>query len=384
MTMKHPPDPDAMNDTTVLMLIAAADAATCLHVDADGRVLARRTVDADSPLVATAGMRQVLALPGIECLSTWLELPARNPVQAVAAARVLMAEQVAGPIATLHLAIAPATDGGRCQVVALEPAAMQLWLDRAAMLGMTPDVVVPLPMLLPPPEDPVAGGTGEVVVADIDGNRLVRGGQLAFAAEPALADQVIGDRPRRILTEAEAQAAFGANAMAPPIDLLQYAFARTTSRRGGWPAYRRAAILAAVLAVSPVVLLAAQAIRHELAARSLRTQANTLARTLLPTLGEDTDPLPPVRARLAELQAGGGFAHATAALLAAVASTGGAELDALSYANGELQATLVVPAPAALERLRSALSDAGLEMAESAGQTAHGRSRYTITVRPSA
>lgn len=387
--MKNPREPIAMNSTILLLLLPATPgaAATCLQVDGGGRVLARRTVDAGTPLTATATQppaRQMLAAPGIECLSTWLDLPTRNPVQAVAAARVLVAEHVAGPVETLHLAIAPAADDGSRQVVAVESATMQAWLDRAAALGMTPDAAVPISMLLPSTDDASAGDAGEVVIVEIDGHWLVRGERLAFAAEPTLAHQVIGDRPRRVLTEAEAEAAFATNALSPPIDLLQYAFARKTTRREGWPAWRRAAILAAVVAVSPLVLLAAQAIRHEVAARDLQAQANTRAREVLPALGKDADPLPPVRSRLAELQAGDGFVGATAALLAAVAATDGAELDALAYADGELQATLVVPAPAALESIRTALAETGLELAETGRRDAGARNQHAITVRPSA
>ncbi|MGH8084938.1 MAG: type II secretion system protein GspL [Lysobacter sp.] len=378
-----------MNPTTLLLLLPATPgaAATCFHLDGGGRTIDRRTVEAGAPLAATATQspaRQVLAVPGIECVSTWLELPARNPVQALAAARVLVADHVAGPVDTLHLAIAPGADDRSRQVVAVESATMQAWLDQAAAFGMIPDVVAPMPMLLAPVEEAATGEPGDVVIADIDGHWLVRGEKLAFAAEPALADQVIGERPRRILTGAETEAAFTANALSPPIDLLQHAFARQPAHREGWPAYRRAAVLAAVLVVSPLVLLAAQAVRHEVAARNLQAQANALSRTVMPTLGEDADPLPPIRARLAGLQAGDVFADAAAALLAAVAATDGVELDALSYTDGELQATLVVPAPAALERIRSALAKAGLELAENGRRDAGGRNQHTITVRPSA
>lgn len=387
--MTNPPKPIAMNATTHLLLLPTTPgaAATCLQVDGGGRVLARRTVDPGGSRATDATespVRQVLAVPGIECLSAWLQLPARNPVQALAAARLLIAENVAGPVDALHLAIAlPSPDGSR-QVVAVESTTMQAWLDQAAALGMTPDIVVPMPMLLPSVDDSDDGAAAEVTIAAVDGHWLVRGEQLAFTAEQALAEQVIGERPRRTLTEPEAEASFAANALAPPIDLLQYAFARTPTRREGWPAYRRAAILAAVLAMSPLLLLAAQAIRFEAAARDLQAQANTRARAVLPGLGEDADPLPPVRARLAELKAGDGFAHATAALLATVAATDGAELDALAYADGELQATLVGAAPAALERVRTGLAEAGLELAETGRRDSNGRIHYAIVVRPAA
>lgn len=383
MSMKNPREPIAMNPTTRLLLLPAAPgaSATCLQVDGAGRVLSRTVIDPAAPPAATANespARQILAVPGSECLSTWLDLPARNPLQAVAAARVLLAEQTAGPVDTLHLAIAPATDDGNCLVVAVETATMQGWLDRAATFGMTPDAVVPLPMLLP------VADADALVTTDIDGHRLVRGPRLAFAAEPTLAEQVIGEQPHRTLTLEEAETVFAANALSPPIDLLQYAFAREPVRREGWPAWRRAAILAAVLAVSPLVLLAAQIARYEVAASNLQTQANTRAREVLPTLGADADPVPPIREHLAGVQAGQGFAHATAALLAAITATNGAELDAMSYSNVELHATLVVPAPGALESIRAALAGNGLELVETGRRDANGRHQFTVTVRPAA
>src|SRR3546814_15016545 len=69
-----------------------------------------------------------------------------------------------------------------------------------------------------------------------------------------------------------------------------------------------------------------------------------------------------IRAQLSGLQAGDRFGHTVGALLSAVASAGGAELDALGYADGGVQATLVVDAPATLERIRTSLAAAGLEM----------------------
>ena len=128
--MKNPREPIAMNPTTRLLLLPTAPgaSATCLQVDGAGRVLSRTVIDPAAPPAPTANespARQILAMPGSECLSTWLDLPARNPLQAVAAARVLLAEQIAGPVDTLHLAIAPATNDGNCLVVAVETTTMQ-------------------------------------------------------------------------------------------------------------------------------------------------------------------------------------------------------------------------------------------------------------------
>src|SRR3546814_7476595 len=106
---------------------------------------------------------------------------------------------------------------------------------------MTPDVVVPMPLLLPAPE--ITDRADDVVVGNFDGHALVRGAQLAFAGESELAAHVVGERTVCELDTTATEAALAAGALSPPIDLLQYDFARTAPRREGWPAWRRAAIL---------------------------------------------------------------------------------------------------------------------------------------------
>src|SRR3546814_13129613 len=91
-----------------------------------------------------------------------------------------------------------------------------------------------------------------------------------------------------------------------------------------------------------------------------------------------------IRAQLSGLQAGDRFGHTVGALLSAVASAGGAELDALGYADGGVQATLVVDAPATLERIRTSLAAAGLEMTATRSRCAGGRLRHDVTIRPGA
>lgn len=373
-----------MTVATHLLLLPAdpAAAATHLAIDTAGRVVARREAGDGSPLPADPLQpppRRVLAVPGVDCLALWLDLPARNPVQALAAATLLVEDHVAAAARhPLHIAIAPLPpDGGKRLVVAVEPEHMQGWLDRAAALGMTPDAVTPAPLLLPRP----ANEAGDAVaLACHDGLWLVRGQCLAFAAEPALAAEILGDRPRTALPDAGAALAGGA--LAPAIDLLQGRFAAAPSRHTGWPAWRRAAMLAAVLALSPLLLLAAQALRHELGARGLESRTLAQARAVLPSLGERVDPLPAVRARLEALRSADAFAALTGALLRAVADDAGAELDALAYADGELQAVVAHGDAATLERIRAALAGDGFELVETGTRTAGDRIHSDIQVRP--
>lgn len=382
------PTPNTVDTNLRLLLLPdRTDAAAIdLRVDGDGRIVARHVVGVGAiPPPVAAGTRQVLAVPGSDCRALWLRLPARNPVQALAAARALVADSVVVPTGSLHLAIAPLPLPDRERlVVAVEPARMRGWLERAATLGMSPDAVVPMPLLLatPGPAGGDAGADAEVVVGAFEDQWLVHGTQLAFAGEPSLAEHIVGERARRHLDAAATETALAAGALSPPIDLLQYAFATAPPRREGWPAWRRAAILAGAAAASPLLLLAAQALQHELAARDLQARAHARALDALPGLAADADPLPAVRARLAGLQAGDRFARTTGALLSAVAAVDGAELDALGYADGSVNATLVLAASDGLERIRGALAAAGLDMRETGTANANGRVRHDITIGP--
>src|SRR3546814_9143351 len=82
--MNASPVRNAMNTPLQLLLLPerAGAAAVRLQVDAGGRILARELVATDgAPTVAVGhdNARQVLAVPGSDCLALWLRLPARNP-----------------------------------------------------------------------------------------------------------------------------------------------------------------------------------------------------------------------------------------------------------------------------------------------------------------
>jgi general secretion pathway protein L len=363
--------------TTALQLFllpSDRDAAVVrLRVDTHGRVLGRDLIE--HPLLpGTDGSRRILVVPGADCRVLWLDLPARNALQAVAAARLLAADHVAAAMETQHVAVAPpAADDAERLVVCVETGRMREWLDRAAALGIVPDAMVPAPLLLPEPAD-----VATVTMAEYEAQWLVRGAGLAFAADPVLASHVIGDRARDLAADSDAILAAGAPV--PPIDLLQHAFARAPARRDGWAAWRRAAFLGGTLAVSPLLVLAAQAIHHARAAGALEMQARALASTALPSLAATDAPLPALQARLADLHAGDAFARTTPALLGAVAAAG-AGLDSLSFNGDTLVATVVHDSPAELARVRDDLAGAGIAVAETGSRHASDGLHSTIELR---
>lgn len=337
----------------IRLLLPSTDpsrAALCLSVDADGHVTARRHCDAARPLPVERGTRDILAVPAEALRLLWLDLPAHTQAQATASARLLLHDHVAQPDSDLHVAVAEPEPGGTQRLLAVvDDTRMRGWLAEAAQLGLRPVAVVPDCLLLDPPTDE------RVQVCERDGLMLARGRGLALAAEPDLVQRVIGDRPLQRLDADARDTRLAANARTvPALDLLQGPYARrdeTAPRRR-----RRLRWLAALVLLSPVLLIGAQAIYHSLAARSLEHRADTLATQYRPQLN-GTGLGAYYRQRLApDLLA----AH-SAALFDALRAVPGARLDSYEFTpETGVRAGLVHGSEQELDLLRQSLADAGL------------------------
>lgn len=325
----------------------------CLHLDGEGKVLEALDLAADQSLpagFAFGASTTVLVVPGSEVATCLTDLPARDPAQALAAARLLLADRAAEPAEDLHIAIGPLQPGQPRLLAWVKPDAMHQWLARAAVQGVDPDRVIPDYLALPPPR-----GAG-VLVAERAGQWLVRGAGIAFSAEPALARQVLGERTFEWTAEQDVEALLALGAAVPGIDLLQHRFTRRASAGPRQPSRRRLIVLAALVLLSPIVLLLADALRYHVAARALERQATVVARPFLQagTPGASPGALASVLER--RLQP----ARATLlreSLFESIAATPGTQLQALQYAQGEpLQATVVHATPAQLQQLHEALA----------------------------
>lgn len=352
--------------TRLILLPHDGDApATCLLLEADGRVSSRCLVAPNTPApAAAAGAATVLAVPGLEARAIWLDLPARTTAQALAAARLLVQDRLATPSEALHLAVAPAATDASWLVVVVEAARMREWLARAAALGIDPDRVVPEHLLLP-------RSAQGLLAARRDGYWCVRGEALAFAAEPELMRQVLGDREAtRVEDAGQVEALLAAGALAAgAVDLRQGAFAAPGTPRGAMPASRRVAALLAALALSPLLLTGAQALRYELATRGVEAKAQSLAASVAPDRG-DGDALAAVSDRLAQLQSVDAFAGTAGALFNAVMRTPAARLETLEFRDGQLQARLVHADPSELASVRASLAESGLALEAAASEPA--------------
>lgn len=365
-----------MNHRILLLPADPACAATCLIVDDDGRILSRTRVTADYPAPAAMDGRSVLVVPGAAVRIDRLALRAHSAAQARAAAQAMLAERLARP-SPLHVALDPHATATTRLVAAVEPALLRDWLARAAALGLRPDAAVPEQLLLPAADE----GEERVQVLDAGDRWLVRGPQLAFSAAPALAAQVLGERPRTLLQGG--LDALAARALHPEIDLLQDGFAPASARRPQ-RTWRRLGWLVAALLASPLVLVAAQALRMELAARALESHAADSIREALPasTAGAGSEALARHLDAAREPRA---FATASGALFAAVAAHPGMHLEELEYQRGDrLRAVLVHADAADLEALRGALAADGWGLVEGGTSQVPGGLRTGVALEPSA
>lgn len=349
-----------MSFTRLVIAPAAPDAAPdYLIVDAMGAILERGVLPIADPSAVTP-MRTVLVAPGADAAARWIHLPARNEDQARAAAAMVLEDQLAGGTEDLHVAAGPLEADGHRLVVAVDRTRLRSWLDGAALHGLRPDVVVPDHLALPPPEDEgvVAAPFGETVAA--------RGERLALSVEPDLLPVVLGDRPARELTAFERDRLLAQAVHAPPINLLQGEFDPARSVRLERRDLTRAGVLLAAVLASPLLLMAATALRYELAADAARREAAAQVQTLTGApAGED--PLGAAQARLlqAEASAGGGPAAVAAALYTAVEGVDQAQFESfVVMPDGSARASVSLASFQDAERLRQALRQAGLASRE--------------------
>ncbi|MGV7166596.1 type II secretion system protein GspL [Xanthomonas citri] len=359
--------------TTTLLLLPADAAAEpiAVRVDAQGQV--RSVGQATTPPEPPA--RTLLVVPGVDVHLRWLRLPGRSMAQSRAAARLQLAEHLAIETQALHVVIADSAEAdGTRLVAAVDSVAMQQWLARATQLGFAPDAVVPDCLLLEP------GADATVAVMHWDGRWLIRGAQLACSLEPEAARLLLGDRVPAVPPgpdPTQSIACFARYAAHVPIDLLQHPFTNKAAAEQQ-RAPRRLAVLAALVLLSPGLLLLAQTLRYEIGARVLQARAAT-------QLGvRDAAAVP--AALQARRQAGTAtdrLAVQLSTLFATVDTLPAAELDQLDYnAAQPLRATLLHTDDASLQQLSARLADAGWHVDPGSSQVEDGRMRTPLTLGP--
>ena len=314
----------------------------------DGGGIAARG-DGAAPF-AEAGVRRALAVPGQQVALHWLELAeGLTQAQAVGAARLMLADASAEPLAEMHVAVGRPERG--LTPVALVPARlMAQWLAEVEA-----DLILPTYALLAAPEQGFVR------------HRLDhRGPAAAFSLEPALAELVTGGAAVADLEESGFDAALGPLLAAPLLNLRQGAFARRRSWKGESGVARRIGWLVLGLAVLSLAVEVATLLSYTFAADRLETEARALA------------------AQSETAEARPGFAPTAGLLFEAVRTTPNVELTRLEYRpDGGLDATVMIDGAATFAAFRARLEAGGLRVEPGDQRTAGGRPAADLTVRPS-
>lgn len=354
--------------TTLLFLPSADLGYRWLRLADDGAVTEGEGVPAlaDEPVVAVA--------PAEAVTLHWAALPARSPAQSVAAARLLVAEASAAPVAESHVAVGAEGEGER-PIAVVGMGVMAGWLADLAAHGVDPAAVVPAALLLPRPEEGYVRGA-------IAGAALVRGRSTAFADEARLTELVVGDAPLVSLSRGDLDAAVAATVAAPPLDLRQGPFARRRRIGIDWALIRRLALLGAGILALTLAIDVVRIAKYSFAADALEARAEALGRTGLARGETVTDVDRQLAERLSAVRGPGlGFSTTVAAVYAAVRATPGTELTQLDFqSNGSLRIGVGAARESLPTDLKRALEAAGFTVTAGTFQSANGRVTGEMTV----
>ncbi|GAA0673845.1 general secretion pathway protein L [Sphingomonas insulae] len=355
--------------TTLLFLPSATQGYRWRRIGDDGAVTEGEGVP------ALADERVVAVAPAESATLHWADLPARSPAQAVAAARLLVAEASATPIAELHVAVGTEGEGER-PIAVVGMGAMAGWLTDLAGHGIDPAAILPAALLLPRPDDGYVRG----IVA---GQALVRSRTTGFADEARLTDVIVGDAPVETLDRATLDDAIADATATPPLDLRQGPFARRRRIGIDWGLVRRLALLgAAILAVTLAIDLVRIA-KYSFGADALEVRADALGRTGLARGETVTDVDRQLDERLSGVRGPGlGFSTTVAAVYAAVRATPGTELTSLDFqSNGTLRIGVGAARESLPTDLKRTLEAAGFTVTAGTFQSANGRVTGEMTVQ---
>jgi general secretion pathway protein L len=353
--------------TMLLFLPAGATGYRWIRM-VDARVVAEGEglPEGDDPVVAVA--------PAEDVALHWAELPSRSPAQSVAAARLLVVEASAAPLAELHVAVGDEGTSER-PIGVVGAGLMRDWLAALAGAGIDPVAIVPAPMLLPRPDHGYAR-------AEIAGCGVVRGRSSGFADEPPLTELMTGGVAPVALDGDALTAALAAAVATPSLDLRQGPFARRRRFALDWALIRRLAVLALLILAVTLAISLVRIAKYSFGATAIEAQADAIARAGLPRGETVTDSARQLDERLSRVRGPGlGFSATTAAVFAAVRATPGSEVTALDFqANGDLRLSVAVEREALATDLKRRIESAGFAVRAGTFQSAAGRVTGELTV----
>lgn len=176
-----------MNETLILILGPTPDAPVSWAFRADGKMRLAGRSDSVAELASIAdragAARQVIAiLPGETATMRVMPAPPKSAAQFRAAAGYLLEDELAEPIANVHV-IVNRHESGAGQALAVKRSALEAWREALVEAGVLPDVMTVDFALLP-------AAPGRAVLIDTPDRVIGCAGLQGFAIEKPMADIV--------------------------------------------------------------------------------------------------------------------------------------------------------------------------------------------------
>lgn len=323
-----------------------------------------------------ADMTVMLVPPPALVTLHWSRHPDLSARQGRAVARLEALASGIVPADQLFAAADGNEDPAQPHIIALAARTdMQHWLLWAQHHGLDPDIIVPAPLLISPPEE----GFHRAVIG---GNPVLRGVDMALAEDMAT-PILTGGAPVRAVPPEEVSRIAIAALEHPPLDMRQGDFAKRVRRSVDKRIVARIALWSGLILLASLLIALIGIARQNIAAGNLDAQSLALARQVVPNATDLDQAEAEMDRQLARRGAGGyAFTAPTAALLSAIREAPGVSLTAFSRdPDGLLRATLAATKAQDINQLLLSLQAAGFTITATPSQDAGGRVLADITVR---
>ncbi|MGD8574961.1 MAG: type II secretion system protein GspL, partial [Gammaproteobacteria bacterium] len=383
--------------------------------DQGNRIGWPQTGEPETLLPQLAHRRVQVLVPGERILLTEVDVPTRNSQRMAQAVPYLLEERLAADVETQHFALGPRGTGDRVAVAVVDRDDTARWRDWLREHDIVAEQMTPDVLAVPMPED------GWSVA--LEGNRaMVRTGVVAgFVLETTAARAVLESmleatapeqRPEQITVlftddtrdtarsllgmlagldvparDTEASPSVFARMLTAlpgqvPINLLQGEFRPRRETSGWWRPWRIPAALAAAWLVLALINQVASIVTLHREETRLDARVTQLFQQAMPGRPVPADPRNVMLSHLKLLEGGasassGGFLALLATTGAAVSNIADSRVNALSYREGVLDASLLVSDAQTLDQLKQTLTAKGLRVeiqsANSQGKNVEGR-----------
>jgi len=366
-----------MRETLVILLTPyASTAASWVLVDGSGRTMGSVQHGALEDAASMAGNRRVVVvIPSESILLTTVNLPGVRGTRLRQAVPFALEDRLVDDVDNLHFALAD-RNGDDIPVAVIGRDILRSWCDGIAAAGLQPAVVMPDCLAVP-------YNDGQPMAVQHAGRVLLRDGLASgFAATEQSFTTLLQARgwagvdPLPLSGDALLQTLV-AQALAPPINLLQGEFARRGARVESLSRWRVPIALTAAWAVLGLGLWIADYRAVAAEQRALQGEIAALFQTMLP--GEPmVDPRLQIQRKLGGGADSGELLFMLALLAEGMTAAGNPELGSMTYRQGSLEVSVSTNRAEQVEQLRERMASAGqysvsIESASSRGDRIEGR-----------